>query len=127
MKPSTSRVVLDALHDLYMSTPEMVLFVDVHLVLSPFDRQLNTWRNAARFFARTDFVMMLDVDFALCTDFRTHIRASFKSDVGHSIRSGYAAFVVPAFEYVRQQDGTDATEFPKDKKVPPTLCTLSLV
>ncbi|KAG2055622.1 hypothetical protein BDR06DRAFT_953950 [Suillus hirtellus] len=34
-----------------------------YLVLTFFDRQLNTWRNAARLFTRTEFVMMLDVDY----------------------------------------------------------------
>ncbi|KAF9228394.1 hypothetical protein BS17DRAFT_773635 [Gyrodon lividus] len=116
VKPSASRVVLDALHKLYISTPGMSTFVDIHLVLSPFDRQLNTWRNAARLFARTDFVMMLDVDFAICTDFRSHIRAGLGGEVGRSLRDGRAALVVPAFEYVKQQDGIDPNSFPNDKK-----------
>jgi len=115
--PGDSHVVLDALHDLYTSTPGMSSFVDVHLVLSPFARQLNTWRNAARLFARTEFVMMLDVDFAICTDFRSHIRAGLDSEVGRSLRNGYAALVVPAFEYLNQQDGIDPDTFPSDKKV----------
>lgn len=115
--PSDSHVVLDALHDLYTSTPGMSSFVDVHLVLSPFARQLNTWRNAARLFARTEFVMMLDVDFAICTDFRSHIRTGLDGEVGRSLRDGHAALVVPAFEYLNQQDGIDPDTFPSDKKV----------
>ncbi|KIJ58075.1 glycosyltransferase family 49 protein [Hydnomerulius pinastri MD-312] len=115
-KGRASHAVLDALHDLYTSTPGMSTFVDVHLVLSPFDRQINTWRNAARLFARTDFVMMLDVDFAICTDFRSHIRASLDGEVGHLLRNGRAALVVPAFELIKQQDGADQNMFPSDKK-----------
>ncbi|KAF8550929.1 glycosyltransferase family 49 protein [Imleria badia] len=115
--PSDSHVVLDALHDLYTSTPGMSSFVDVHLVLSPFARQLNTWRNVARLFARTEFVMMLDVDFAICTDFRSHVRAGLDGEVGRSLRGGYAALVVPAFEYLNQKDGNDPDTFPGDKKV----------
>lgn len=115
--PSDSQVVLDALHDLYTSTPGMSDFVDVHLVLSPFARQLNTWRNAARLFARTEFVMMLDVDFAICTDFRSHVRAGLDGEVRRALRDGHAALVVPAFEYVDQQDGGDSETFPNDKKV----------
>ena len=115
--PGDSQTVLDALHDLYMSTPEMSNFVDVHIVLSPFARQLNTWRNAARLFARTGFVMMLDVDFAICTDFRSHIRSSLNGEVGRALRGGHAALVVPAFEYVNQQDGIDSNVFPSGKKV----------
>lgn len=115
--PSDSRVVLDALHDLYTSTPGMSSFVDIHLVLSPFARQLNTWRNAARLFARTEFVMMLDVDFAVCTDFRGHVRAGLDGEVGRALREGHAALVVPAFEYLHQRDGIDPDVFPSDKKV----------
>ncbi len=61
--------VLESLHDMYTSSPLMSTFVDVHLVVDVFERQFNTWRNIARLFARTDFVMMLDIDFYPCTDF----------------------------------------------------------
>ncbi|KAF8141253.1 glycosyltransferase family 49 protein [Boletus edulis] len=115
--PSDTHVVLNALHELYTTTPGMSSSVDVHLVLSPFARQLNAWRNAARLFARTEFVMMLDVDFAICTDFRSHIRAGLDGEVGRGLRNGYAALVVPAFEYLNQQDGIDPDTFPSDKKV----------
>lgn len=104
----------------------MSSFVDVHLVLSPFARQLNTWRNAARLFARTEFVMMLDVDFAICTDFRSHIRAGLVSEVGRNLRDGHAALVVPAFEYLNQQDGIDPDTFPSDKKVLSVLTFISI-
>ncbi|KAG2055634.1 hypothetical protein BDR06DRAFT_953974 [Suillus hirtellus] len=56
VEPSATYALLDDLHDLYAS-------INIHLVLTPFDRQLNTWRNAARLFTRTEFVMMLDVDY----------------------------------------------------------------
>ena len=48
----------------------MKKYVDVHLVVDNFERQFNMWRNVAKFFARTNYVMMLDVDFHPCTDFR---------------------------------------------------------
>jgi glycosyltransferase-like protein LARGE len=117
VKPSAARALLDALHDLYTSTPAMSTYVDIHLVLTPFDRQLNTWRNAARLFARTEFVMMLDVDFAICTNFRSAIRASLDAKIGRILKEGHAALVVPAFEYVKQQDGLDQKYFPRDKQV----------
>ncbi|KIK42132.1 glycosyltransferase family 49 protein [Suillus luteus UH-Slu-Lm8-n1] len=116
VKPSAARALLDALHDLYTSTPAMSTYVDIHLVLTPFDRQLNTWRNAARLFARTEFVMMLDVDFAICTNFRSAIRASLDAKIGRILKEGHAALVVPAFEYVKQQDGLDQKYFPRDKQ-----------
>jgi glycosyltransferase-like protein LARGE len=48
------------LHDMYQSNPLMKEFVDVHVVVDKFDRQFNMWRNVARFFARTNYFMMLD-------------------------------------------------------------------
>lgn len=81
----------------------MSKWVDVHLILDNFDRQFNMWRNAARLFARTNYVMMLDVDFAVCTGFRQRLLAS-KEMMG-MLRAGDAAFVVPAFEYVVAEDG----------------------
>ncbi|KAJ7502928.1 glycosyl-transferase for dystroglycan-domain-containing protein [Mycena galericulata] len=105
--------LLDSLHTLYLSSPKMASNVDVHLVIDAFDRQFNTWRNIARFFARTDFVMMLDIDFSPCTDFRTAIRSS--EVAMDKLRSGTAAFVVPAFEYPKYADGTDEARFPRSK------------
>ncbi|KAI1797514.1 glycosyl-transferase for dystroglycan-domain-containing protein [Ganoderma leucocontextum] len=166
LKPDhPSRVALSNLHALYASSSLFAQHVDVHLALSPFTsalstgpisqtesdseggRQFNVWRNAARLFARTDFVMMLDVDFAVCTDWRefvrdairatassTPIRPPFRTgrrlqrirDAAHvgantteivkKLREGTAVLVVPAFEYVKQQDGTDQRTFPTDKQ-----------
>jgi glycosyltransferase-like protein LARGE len=93
----------------------MSIRVDVHLVIDAFDRQFNTWRNIARLFARTDFVMMLDVDFAVCTDFRRSILES--KAVMEKLKDGASAFVVPAFEYVKFKEGVDQMSFPKDKLV----------
>ena len=83
---------LDALHALYTSTPLMSQYVDVHLVMTPGagDRQFNAWRNVARFFARTEYVMMLDVDFVPCTDFRSRVREALKGKGGwgSAVRKG---------------------------------------
>ncbi|TCD68553.1 hypothetical protein EIP91_010478 [Steccherinum ochraceum] len=96
---SPSLSVLRDLHALYHSTPHFATYVDVHLAFSPFARktrgdhsgeavqqdsegegarQFNVWRNVARLFARTEFVMMLDVDFAVCTDWRGAVRKAIK-------------------------------------------------
>lgn len=125
VKNITSHIhdILDDLHELYTSTPLMSTNVDVHLVIDLFDRQFNTWRNIARLFARTDFVMMLDVDFAICTDFRAAIRAS--AAVMKKLNEGNAAFVVPAFEYVRHSEGRDQQFFPTNKSVR-SLCPYPL-
>lgn len=110
---------LDSLHRLYTSTPLMPLYVDMHLVMTPSvnDRQFNTWRNVARMFARTDYVMMLDVDFVPCTNFRKRIRNMKDGKVRELLRNGDAALVIPAFEYVKHNEGMDAEMFPRRKDV----------
>ena len=143
------------LNSLYASSPHFATHVDVHLALSPLSsaahsasgsteggRQFNVWRNVARLFARSEFVMMLDVDFAVCTDWRSVVRdavhrASVVSmmvgselpaptssvskgmplEVVQKLREGTAALVIPVFEYKKQEDGVDQTRFPKDKEV----------
>lgn len=99
-------------------------------------RQFNVWRNVARLFARTEFVMMLDVDFAVCTDWRGAIRRSIREadqrlsagnrlgndetspvHIAKLLQNGSAALVVPVFEYASQEDGEDQMTFPQDKEV----------
>ncbi|KAL1741350.1 glycosyltransferase family 49 protein [Schizophyllum fasciatum] len=104
--------LLAALHTLYASSPLMAQHVDVHLIVDAFDRQFNTWRNVARFFARTDYVMMLDIDFSLCTDFRRDIRDS--ADLRARLDAG-VAFVIAAFEYSNLDEGTNQDVFPRTK------------
>ncbi len=144
------------LQSLYESSPHFATYVDVHLALSPFastpqsdsgtsegGRQFNVWRNVARLFARTEFVMMLDVDFAICTDWRTLVRDAIRYaddykanteqtdlvprslerkktldlEVVKKLRDGTAALVLPAFEYIKQEDGISQSTFPRDKQV----------
>ncbi|KAG0313539.1 hypothetical protein BGZ99_008824 [Dissophora globulifera] len=104
---------LSNLHDMYNSNPYMREFVDVHVIVDKFDRQFNMWRNVARFFARSNYFMMLDVDFHICTNLQRHL--SLDARAREVMRSG-AAVVLPAFEYVDQDDGIDSTTFPKNKE-----------
>lgn len=110
---------IGVLHQLYSSSPLMALNVDIHLVVTPAasDRQFNTWRNIARMFARTDYVMMLDVDFVPCTNFRQRLKIAAGDEIKALVRSGEAALVVPAFEFTNHEDGLDAATFPADKEV----------
>lgn len=101
---------LDGLFD---SNPDVRQYVDVHLIIDPFDRQFNLWRNVAKLYARTDYIMMLDVDFYLCTDFRHRILSN--PSVLAKLDAGRTALVVPAFEYLLQDDGLDAVTFPTHK------------
>ncbi|GAA5980029.1 hypothetical protein JCM10908_001504 [Rhodotorula pacifica] len=106
--------MLRALDKLYTGSSVMRKFVDVHLVYDSFERQFNMWRNVAKFFARTDYIMMLDVDFWLCTDFRSRMLDS--PEIMQRLRGGLAAFVVPAFEFHKQSDGVDPNTFPSTKE-----------
>ncbi|KAI8335370.1 glycosyl-transferase for dystroglycan-domain-containing protein [Chlamydoabsidia padenii] len=106
--------VIKELHELYDSNPDVRQYVDIHLVIDPFDRQFNLWRNVAKLFARTDYIMMLDVDFYLCTDFRRRILTN--PNLLALLDSGRGALVVPAFEYLLQDDGLDAATFPTHKE-----------
>lgn len=168
-KTHPSVTALRELHELYNSSPYFSTYVDVHLALSPFSRtvakssnptargngegeggrQFNVWRNVARLFARSEFVMMLDVDFAVCTDWRNAIRDSMRRIYGtHTtldilpagpklnllanqtstdqlmldLKNGLAALVVPAFEYLNQEAGKDQSRFPQDKEVRNFCC-----
>lgn len=106
---------LETLQAMYTSSETMMRYVDIHLVVDSFDRQFNTWRNIARLFARTNFVMMLDIDFYLCTDFRSTLRTN--RWVREKMEEGLAAFVVPAFEYVDSREEHTFEMFPRTKKV----------
>ncbi|KAG1451995.1 hypothetical protein G6F56_007934 [Rhizopus delemar] len=101
------------LNKIYKSNPDMQAFVDVHLIVDKYDRQFNMWRNTAKLFTRTDYLMMLDVDFHLCTNFRQSIWEN--AEWSAMLQSGKTAFVVPAFEYLDQKDGLDWHTFPRNK------------
>ncbi|KAJ8657548.1 hypothetical protein O0I10_006850 [Lichtheimia ornata] len=106
--------VMDDLDQIVKNNTDMQQFVDIHLIVDKQDRQFNMWRNVARMFARTEYIMMLDVDFHLCTDPRTSLEKY--PDLKQRLREGNAAIVVPAFEFVNQEDGEDWHQFPTTKK-----------
>ncbi|KAI9266724.1 glycosyl-transferase for dystroglycan-domain-containing protein [Phascolomyces articulosus] len=111
----------DALTELYQlmeNSLDMQKHVDVHLIVDDYDRQFNMWRNVAKLFAQTDYIMMLDVDFHLCTDIRSSTLRQLPKkypELKQKLDSGQAALVVPAFEYLDQKDGEDYRKFPKSK------------
>lgn len=94
-------------------------YADVHLVVDTYDRQFNNWRNIARLFARTDYVMMLDIDFFPCTDFRGLISEVLNSTMLQKLDASRAALVIPAFEYRDFYQGIRYTDFPTNKRVSP--------
>ncbi|KAI1303524.1 hypothetical protein EDD11_005325 [Mortierella claussenii] len=103
------------LHELnlfFQEHPILRTYVDLHVIIDNVDFQLNMWRNVARMFARTDYFMLLDVDF--------HIPSGLKNHLHHDPRiqellSSGAALVIPAFEYSVEHDPKDSQYFP-DKK-----------
>ena len=65
-------------------------------------------------------MLLLDVDFAVCTDWRASVRALLRdreNDVARRVREGSAALVLPAFEYVKQAEGRNQDAFPRDRHV----------
>ncbi|KAI8371077.1 glycosyl-transferase for dystroglycan-domain-containing protein [Blakeslea trispora] len=92
---------------------DMRKFVDVHVVRDEFDRELNLWRNIAKLFARTEYVLQLDIDFYPCTDIRRSVLNNHKAM--ELLRSGQAALVIPAFEFSKQEEGLDYRTFPQNK------------
>jgi hypothetical protein len=105
--------ILADLHKLYWNNPSMQEYVDVHLIVDKLERQINMWRNVAKLFARTEYLLMLDIDFHICTNFRKTIHSNAK--LMKKLRSGTTAFVIPAFEFVQQSDGLDPKTFPTTK------------
>ncbi|KAG0092554.1 hypothetical protein BGZ92_009451 [Podila epicladia] len=103
-----------ALHALYESSPLLRQYVDVHVVVDRFDFQLNMWRNVARLFARTDYFLLLDVDFHICTDLKRHLK---ENEMARKFLREGAALVLPAFEFTDERDGEDSATFPKEKRV----------
>ncbi|KAF9905272.1 hypothetical protein EC991_001871 [Linnemannia zychae] len=100
------------LHAFFRDNAILRKYVDLHVIFDGIDFQLNMWRNVARMFARTDYFMMLDVDF--------HIPSSLKKNLHYDPRiqqllASGAALVVPAFEYKVDQDPKDSKYFPETK------------
>ncbi|KAI0302366.1 glycosyl-transferase for dystroglycan-domain-containing protein [Multifurca ochricompacta] len=116
--PHTLQKNLLMLHALITNSPALTARADIHLVLSPFPRAFNTWRNLARLLARTAYILLLDVDFTPCTDWRASVRALLRDEenaLAKRVREGTAALVLPAFEYMRQAEGINQDVFPRDK------------
>ena len=127
---STLYKSLLALHKLVTNSPDLASRADIHLVISPFPRAFNTWRNLARLFARTLYILLLDVDFAICTDWRASVSVLLRdgeNELGRRVRGGIAALVLPAFEYVKQAEGRNQAVFPRDKNVRTVLSPASLL
>ncbi|ETW80635.1 glycosyltransferase family 49 protein [Heterobasidion irregulare TC 32-1] len=115
---SSLQANLATLHKLLRSSPALASRADIHLVISPFPRAFNAWRNLARLAVRTKYILLLDVDFALCTSWRVPVQSLLRGtgEIARRMREGSAALVIPAFEYVRAAEGRDQSMFPRNKQ-----------
>ncbi|KAF9426222.1 hypothetical protein BGZ76_002854, partial [Entomortierella beljakovae] len=123
------------LHTMRNSNPKIRNQVDIHLITTPqthrrpasttVQQQSNLHRNLARFFARSDYVLLLDADGSIPA---TDVSKSFRENQQwmEKLKTGNV-FVLPGFNVSmtapsQQDDGTNglvpvlkAAELPKDK------------
>ncbi|CAO3616073.1 unnamed protein product [Cunninghamella blakesleeana] len=78
-------------------------FVDIHLLIDDYERQFNMWRNIARMYARTDYILMLDVDFLASPTLRQVI-LTLPPKIMDLVRQSHAALVIPAFEQLEEKN-----------------------
>ncbi|KAG1451131.1 hypothetical protein G6F56_008164 [Rhizopus delemar] len=109
---NNKQMILEQLAKTYEENPDMKKYVDIHLIVDHYDRQFNMWRNVAKMYARTDYIMMLDIDFFPCTDFRQEVQND--PELLEKLDQG-SGLVVPAFEYARLEEGMDYRTFPRTK------------
>jgi hypothetical protein len=111
--------MLHELNELYHSKPALSTNVDIHLVTARHAMQPNVWRNIARTFARTDWVLLWDADFEPCTDYQRGFE-SFRQHAGkemvEGLDNGEVALVIPSFEWV-QEDPLGERFCPASKEV----------
>ncbi|KAG0333038.1 hypothetical protein BG004_001000 [Podila humilis] len=100
------------LHEFFHDHTILRKYVDLHVIVDGIDLQLNMWRNVARMFARTDYFMMLDVDFHIPSGLKQHLHDDPRMQ--ELLASG-AALVIPAFEYKADKDPKDSKYFPDTK------------
>eukprot|EP00158_Paraphelidium_tribonemae_P002893 Partr_v1_DN25762_c0_g1_i2_m74700 putative Inherit from opiNOG: Glycosyltransferase-like len=105
---------IEQLHKFYRNNPFFAEYVDLHLVVDAYDRQFNYWRNVARFFARSDLIMMIDVDFLLCSDLRYNFE-QLDPVYKERVNNGSAVFVVPAFEFTNTAADLEVVNYPETK------------
>ena len=125
------RVELETLDRYLTDTNGIRSNIDIHLVTSTYAVQHNAWRNLARFLARTDWILMVDADFDLCTDLAKSLRDfrnTGSTERQARMEQGGIALVVPAFEWVPEVAANAGASCPKDKEVsggPPRLDDVS--
>ena len=108
---------VELLQELHRVNPNFRRFVDLHLVIDRYDRQFNLWRNIARFFARSQLILTMDVDFMLCSDLRANYQ-KLPDELKLGIMNASMVLVVPAFEFEKGSalNEMDVSQYPKLKQ-----------
>ncbi|KAJ3382034.1 hypothetical protein HDU92_004988 [Lobulomyces angularis] len=88
--------------------------LDMHLVIDAYPRQFNFYRNVARYFCRTDLILMLDADFIINKSFAHHMKNSTK--VLEKLAKGDSVFILPAFEYRDITENKSIVDYPITKE-----------
>ncbi|KAG0324140.1 hypothetical protein BG004_003530, partial [Podila humilis] len=122
---------LKNLATMFAGNPKLRQQVDIHLITTPQThrqsavmQQANLHRNLARFFARTDFVLMLDSDGSLPV---TNVAKSFK-DIPQwmeKLRTGNV-FVLPGFNVSMVDNGDGEDENGGGQQLVPALTSSNL-
>lgn len=87
-------------------------WIDFHLVIEDRKLELNRWRNVARRYARTDYVLMHDVDFWL----PPWTRARFAEPaLQAALKEGKQAFAIPCFVGRDNELAVQPHRFPESK------------
>lgn len=87
-------------------------WVDVHLIIEDRKLELNRWRNVARTYARTDFVLMHDIDFWVPLGLRSALQ---EPTLLAALKEGKQAFVLPCFVVQDEALATQTDRFPNSK------------
>lgn len=87
--------------------------IDIHIITDNYPRQFNYWRNVARLYAQSTYILMLDVDFAVMTPVSSHILSNplYMS----MLTKGSAALILPAVEFVKSAAHYTVDQFPRSK------------
>nr|XP_031858987.1 uncharacterized protein CI109_005655 [Kwoniella shandongensis]KAA5526059.1 hypothetical protein CI109_005655 [Kwoniella shandongensis] len=101
----TASTHLQELEQVIAANPSISDHVDIHLVTATRLSLHNRWRNVARAFATTEWVLLWDADFEPCTDYqeafeRFRRMSGSKREWANRLEAGNAALVIPSFEWV---------------------------
>jgi len=90
--------------------PDLASNGDIHVVVDDLPYQFNLWRNIARMYSPSEYVIMLDVDFV--PDAQLYDRLMENWEVMQRDMDNRKAFIIPAFQF---KEGHERNKIPKKK------------